>query len=448
MQSSNEFDHVWMPFTWYQDMIDFPPLVISRGKGIHVSDSAGQEYIDAVGSWWVSSFGHNHPVISAAIKKQLDAIEHILMAGFISEPALRLSHLVGELLPRPLCRIFYSDDGSTSVEVALKIALQYHALRKSQACEFVALGGSYHGDTLGAMSVSNIPAYHDLFHERFRGHRSVASPYCYRCPAGKCADTCEAECMAPLERLLDERRGKIAACIFEPMIQGAAGMRVYPAKTLKRIFSLCRRYGVLTIADEVATGFGRTGKLFACEHADEVPDIICLAKGLTGGYVPMGITAVTDQVFDEFKGGFGSDRILCHGHSFTGNPLAAAAACATMELLQKHNIPLSLAPKIERFKAELERFRSYDVVGDVRSIGLIGAIELVRDRTTKEPFPPSRRFAYSVARRALNHGLLIRPLGEVLYFIPAFIITEGQISDMFDRLHLTLKEELNVVTTA
>jgi adenosylmethionine-8-amino-7-oxononanoate aminotransferase len=448
MQSSNAFDHVWMPFTWYQDMIDCPPLVISRGSGIHVFDNKGRHYIDAVGSWWVSSFGHNHPAISAAIKKQLDSIEHILMAGFISEPALRLSHLVSDLLPRPLNRIFYSDDGSTAVEVALKIALQYHALRKSQACEFVALGGSYHGDTLGAMSVSNIPSYHTLFHDRFRSQHCVSSPYCYRCPAGKCAATCDAECMAPLERLLDKRRGHIAACIFEPMVQGAVGMRVYPAKTLKRIFSLCKQYGVLTIADEVATGFGRTGKMFACEHTDEVPDIICLAKGLTGGYVPMGVTAVTEQIFEEFKGGFGSDRILYHGHSFTGNPLAAAAGCATMELLHDHAIPSSIGPLIERFKAEIEQFRSYDVAGDVRSIGLIGAIELVSDRRTKEPFSPSRRFAYSVARRALNHGLLVRPLGEVIYFIPAFIITEDQMGDMFSRLHLALKEELDACPAA
>ena len=443
MQSSNAFDHVWMPFTWYQDMIDRPPLIISRGSGIHVFDNTGRHYIDAVGSWWVSSFGHNHPAISSAIKKQLDSIEHILMAGFISEPALRLSHLVSGLLPRPLNRIFYSDDGSTAVEVALKIALQYHALRKNKACEFVALGGSYHGDTLGAMSVSNIPSHHTLFHERFCRQHSVSSPYCYRCPAGKYAETCDAECMAPLERLLAESRGHIAACIFEPMVQGAAGMRVYPAKTLKRIFSLCKQYEVLTIADEVATGFGRTGKMFACEHTDEVPDIICLAKGLTGGYVPMGVTAVKEHIFEEFKGGFGSDRILYHGHSFTGNPLAAAAGCATMELLRDHAIPLSLGPLIERFKTELEQFRSYDVAGDVRSIGLIGAIELVSDRRTKEPFQPSRRFAHSVARRALGHGLLVRPLGEVIYFIPAFIITEDQMSDMFSRLHLALKEELN-----
>jgi adenosylmethionine-8-amino-7-oxononanoate aminotransferase len=443
MRSSNVFDHIWMPFTWFQDQNDYPPRVIVRGSGIHVFDERGRQYIDAVGSWWVSSFGHNHPAIAEAIKSQIDNIEHILMAGFISEPTLRLSHLLTGLLPPALNRIFYSDDGSTAVEVALKMALQYHALRKSQASEFVGLGGAYHGDTLGAVSVSDIPSYHALFHSRFRKHHSVFSPYCYRCPAGAEAATCGAECMDPLERLFETRHDKIAACIFEPMLQGAAGMRVYPVKVLKRIFSLCRKFNIVTIADEVATGFGRTGKLFACEHADEVPDIICLAKGLTGGYVPMGVTAVKEHIFKEFKGGFGSDRILYHGHSFTGNPLASAAACATMELIRSHDVPRSLSPLIERLKAGLEGFRKYQVVGDVRSIGMIGAIEFVKDRATKEPFGPSRRFAFSIARRALDHGLLVRPLGEVIYFIPAFIITGGQIDDLFARLHLAVQEELD-----
>jgi len=443
MPSSNAFDRLWMPFTCYRDTVDYPPVVIDRGSGVYVYDKAGRELIDGVGSWWVSIFGHCHPHITAAVKNQLDKIEHILMAGFISEPALRLSHLLGDLLPKELTRIFYSDDGSTAVEVALKIALQYHALRGNAACEFVGLGSGYHGDTLGAMSVSNIPAYHSLFHERFKKHHSVDSPYCYRCPKGKQPLTCSAECMDSLEAVFKERHDKIAACIFEPMVQGAAGMRVYPAKVLKRIFSLCEQYDILTIADEVAVGFGRTGKLFACEHAGKTPDIICLAKGLTGGYLPMGATAVKEHIFEEFKGGPGSDRILFHGHSFTGNPLAAAAACASMELIREFDIPASLDKSISSFKKGLESFREYAVVGDVRSIGLIGAIEFVKDKKTKDPFPASDRFAFTIARKALEHGLLVRPLGDVLYFIPAFIITGEQIDAMFSILHRSIKDILN-----
>lgn len=448
MKSLDEYDRLWMPFTYYKDMADYPPVVIERGSGIYVFDIHGRGYIDAVGSWWVSIFGHNHPHITAAVKAQLDKIEHVLMAGFVSEPALRLSHLLGELLPPPLTRIFFSDDGSTAVEVALKIALQYHALRGDNRTEFVSLGGAYHGDTLGAMSVSAIDRYHTLFHERFKKHHSVDSPYCYRCPAGKESASCNAECMDSLAALFEKRHDKIAACIFEPMVQCAAGMRVYPAKALKTIFSLCDRYRVLTIADEVATGFGRTGKLFACEYAEAVPDILCCAKGLTGGYLPMGATAVSERVFEEFKGEFGSPRILHHGHSYTGNPLAAAAACATMELIREYGIPSSIEYAAAHFKQGLESFREYECVGDVRSIGLIGALEFVKDRASKEPFAEQERFAFFVSRKALEFGLLVRPLGDCLYFMPPFTISEEQIDNMFFLMHRAIKEFLHARSSA
>ncbi len=432
-----------MPFTFHGDMRDYPPVIIECGEGLYVYDRAGRRILDAVGSWWVSSFGHCHPHIVAAVREQVARLDHILMAGFVSGPTMRLTGLLAGLLPKELTRIFFSDDGSTAVEVALKIALQYHALRGSSRSEFVGLGSGYHGDTLGAMSVSSIPVYHTLFHERFRKHHSVDSPYCYRCPAGKDAATCNAECMDSLSELLEERGDRIAGCIFEPMLQGAAGMRVYPAKVLKRIFTLCETHGVLTIADEIATGFGRTGKLFACEYAEATPDIMCLAKGLTGGFAPMGITAVRERIFEEFKGEPGSGRILYHGHSFTGNPIAASAACATMELIMQHRIPASLDTITACFRRGLEAFRDYAVVGDIRSIGLIGAIELVKNRATKEQFSSQTRFGFSVAQAALRHGLLIRPLGDVLYFFPAFIITEEQIDEMFSILHCSLKETLS-----
>jgi adenosylmethionine-8-amino-7-oxononanoate aminotransferase len=443
MDNNNDFSKLWMPFTYYQDTVDRPPVVIERGKGIYVYDKTGREYIDGVGSWWTSIFGHCHPRITAAVREQLDKIEHVLMAGFISEPALRLSHLLGGLLPKEVTRIFYSDDGSTAVEVALKIALQYHALCGGRASEFIGLGSGYHGDTLGAVSVSGIPDFHWLFHDRFKKQHLTDAPYCFRCPKGRTPDTCHAECMDSLEEIITKRRGKIAACIFEPMVQGAAGMRVYPAKVLKRIFSLCEQHKILTIADEVFTGFGRTGKLFACEHAGKVPDILCLAKGLTGGYLPMGATAVKEHIFEEFKGGPADGRILYHGHSFTGNPLAAAAACASMEMIKELDIPASLDKSISRFKMGLELFREYPLVGDVRSIGMIGAIEFVKDRKSKEPFPAPDRFAFTVARKALEHGLIVRPLGDVLYFVPAFVITGKQMDAMFSALHHSIKDILD-----
>lgn len=443
MPLASELERIWMPFTYQQDHIDHPPLVIERGQGIHVYDRNGNAYIDAIGSWWVSFFGHNHPQISAAVRAQLDKIEHVLMAGCVAEPTLRLSHLLGSMLPRQITKLFFSDDGSTAVEVALKIALQYHSLKGGNQCEFVALGGAYHGDTLGAMSVGMIPEYHDLFHKRFNKQHGVLSPYCYRCPVGCKASTCIAQCMDPLEALFKQRGNHIAACIFEPMLQGAAGMRAYPAKVLKRIFGLCHTYKILTIADEVATGFGRTGKLFACEYADCAPDMMCLAKGLTGGYLPMGITAVQEHIFEQFSGDFRSGKIFNHGHTFTGNPLAASAACATLQLMLDMNIPSSLEPIISHFHKQLHRlFDDHENVGDIRTIGMVGALELVADRTTKALFPTENRTLFRIAQAGLKHGLLIRPLGNVLYFVPPFIATTQEIDQMLNSAKAAMADVL------
>jgi adenosylmethionine---8-amino-7-oxononanoate aminotransferase len=442
-RESDQFKHLWMPFTYFNDQLEHPPIIIERGSGVYVYDKDGRGYIDAIGSWWTSIFGHNHPFITNAVKAQLDKIEHVMMAGFISEPALRLSQLLGAILPKKLTRIFYSDDGSTAVEVALKIALQYHALRGDTRSEFVSFDGGYHGDTLGAMSVGSIPMYHSLFHERFKKQHFANSPYCYRCPVGCEPVSCNAECMDSLEQILQSKEETIAACIFEPMVQGAVGMRIYPSKVLKRIFSLCRQYNILTIADEVAMGLGRTGKLFACEHAEETPDIMCLAKGLTGGYLPLSATIVTEAIFEEFQGDFGSERIFNHGHTFTGNPLATAAACAAVNLLQISNIPESLHPIIQKFAQRLENFRKYDVVGDIRTLGLVGAIELVKNKKTKEPLKPQSRFAWHVAQKALEHGCIIRPLGDILYFMPPFIMNEEQLDNMISITEKALKDTID-----
>jgi adenosylmethionine-8-amino-7-oxononanoate aminotransferase len=439
----NTFDHLWFPFTCSQDLEKFPPRVIERGQGVYLYDSDGRRYLDAIGSWWVSILGHSHPRITAAVKKQLDMLEHVLMAGFVSRPALELSRLLASMLPKGLDRIFYSDDGSTAVEVALKIALQYWAAKGERRTSFVSLGGGYHGDTLGAMSVGDIPSYHALFHDRFKSQLYTDAPYCYRCPCGKVKETCAAECMESLEKILAERGESVAACIFEPMLQGAAGMHVYPAKVLARIFTACKKYGVLTIADEVATGFGRTGKLFACEHAGVIPDIMCLAKGLTGGYLPMAATVTGEKVYAAFCGDFSAGRELAHGHSFTGNPLAAAAACEALSIIKEEKIPQSLESKAAFFRKKLELFDDIEEIGDIRCIGMIGALEFVADRKTKEPLPINKRIPFRIAQNAIENGVLIRPLGNVLYFFPAYIITEEQIEFMFETTKRAIKDVLN-----
>jgi adenosylmethionine-8-amino-7-oxononanoate aminotransferase len=441
--SADPFNRLWFPFTCADDVRDYPPVVIARGEGVYLFDNKGRRYLDAIGSWWVSVLGHCHPRIIAAVKHQADILEHVLMAGFVSEPALDLSHRLAALLPKDLTRIFYSDDGSTAVEVALKIALQYWAARGAARTAFVSLSGGYHGDTLGAMSVGNIPAYHSLFHRAFKSQWYADAPYCYRCPCGMRKETCGAECMKSLERILDEKGNTIAACIFEPMVQGASGMRVYPAKVLTRLFAACKAHNVLTIADEVATGFGRTGKLFACEYAGVTPDIMCLAKGLTGGCLPMAATVAREDIYAAFCGNHLAGRELAHGHSFTGNPLAAAAACETLAIIREEKIPESLGTKIDFIKKGLETFTNIEAVGDIRSIGMIGAIELVADRKTKQPFPPEKRVPFRIAQKALENGVLIRPLGNVLYFVPPYIITEDQITFMVDVTAKALRDVLH-----
>jgi adenosylmethionine-8-amino-7-oxononanoate aminotransferase len=444
MRSDTRSDtSLWYPFTYFEDAASQPPIVVDRGSGLYLYDKTGKSYLDAIGSWWVSVLGHNHPEITAAVKEQLERLEHVIMAGFITEPALRLPELLGRLLPPGLTRVFYSDDGSTAVEAALKMALQYWALKGENRTRFVAFSGAYHGDTLGAMSVGAIPAYHSLFHERFGAHLFTDPPYCYRCPVGKNPATCNAECMDSLEAILEREGERVAACIFEPMVQGAAGMRMYPAKVLERLFTLCRRYEVLTIADEVAMGFGRTGTMFACDNAGVVPDIMCLAKGLTGGYLPLAATVVKEAIFDEFCGSFPSERIFHHGHSFTGNPLAASAACAALTIFIRDALPRSIHDTMAYFRQQLSRFDTLEIAGDIRSIGMVGAVELVADRTTKRPLAPERRIPYRIARRAVEKGLLIRPLGDVLYFIPAFIITREQIDWMFETTINTIGEVLD-----
>ncbi|MBD3346762.1 MAG: adenosylmethionine--8-amino-7-oxononanoate transaminase [Chitinivibrionales bacterium] len=444
MNSKNDpFPELWFPFTCYQDTIDYPPVVMDHGRGIYLYDEKGKGYVDAISSWWVNILGHNHPDISKAVKEQVDKLEHVLMAGFISRPAAELSHKLSSLLPGGKTRIFYSDDGSTAVEAALKIALQYWALKGERKTGFIALSGAYHGDTLGAMSVGNIPQYHSLFHQRYKRADFALSPYCYRCPLGKEKETCKAECMDSLEDILKEKADTTAACIFEPMVQAAAGMRIYPVKVLKKIFALCKKYSVLTIADEVAVGFGRTGKLFACEHVKEVPDIMCLAKGLTGGYLPLSATVVKESVFDEFCGDAFSGKIFHHGHSFTGNPLAAAAACAALTVIREEDIPRSLGKKIEHFSDQLMNFDTFEIVGDIRSLGMIGALELVKNRDTKEALDPEKRIPFRIAKKALEFGLLIRPLGNVIYFMPAYCINEDEIDNMFYCAQRAIKTVLN-----
>ncbi|MCB9730093.1 MAG: adenosylmethionine--8-amino-7-oxononanoate transaminase [Deltaproteobacteria bacterium] len=439
---SDPHPHLWFPFTYHDDLAAAPPLVIDRGEGVWLYDRDGRAWLDAVGSWWTSLLGHRRPEIVRAVEAQLGRLEHVMMAGFVTEPVLGLAERLARRMPPELGRFFLSDNGSTAVEVALKMALQHWELRGEERPHVIALGGAYHGDTLGAMSVGDIPAYHATFHRLWKGGLFTDPPSCYRCPVGREPMTCAAQCMDSLERLLDAHRGRVAAVIFEPMVQGVAGMRVYPARVLERVFELCERHGVLTIADEVAMGMGRTGRFLATEHSGRVPDIACLAKGLTGGFLPLAVTAVKEHVYAPFRGAAGSGRILHHGHTFTGNPLAAAAACATLDVLEALDLPAALAPLSERFARQLQTFRDIEAVGDIRHLGLVGALELVSDRQTRAPLDPEARIPWRIHRRALDLGLVLRPLGDVLYFMPPLTITAEELDLMLTRARTAIEDVL------
>src|SRR6202795_150665 len=366
--------HLWHPFT--QEGVDPPPLSIRGGKGVFLETQDGRQILDAISSWWVNLHGHSHPAIAQAVAEQAAKLEHVLFAGFSHEPAEELASRLGKVIPAPLRHVFFSDDGSTAVEVALKLALQYwRNCGRPEKRRIVALENAYHGDTMGAMSVSDDSPFTAAFASlRFPVLRTH-SAYCAHCPVGLTRGTCHIECLNKLELLLPEQSAEIAAVIVEPLLQGAGGMIVHPEEFLSGIRRLTADHDVLLIADEVLTGFGRTGKMFACERANVVPDLMCLSKGLTGGVLPMGATVCTDEIHRAFVSSDRS-RTFFHGHSFTGNPLAAAAAVASLEIFGRE-------PVFERIDAiaRIHRERLALIVGhlavaDVRSIGTVAAIEL------------------------------------------------------------------------
>jgi adenosylmethionine-8-amino-7-oxononanoate aminotransferase len=416
---------IWHPFT--QEALDPQPLPIERGEGIYLYTRDGRKLIDAISSWWVNLHGHAHPLIAEAIAEQARKLEHVIFAGFTHDAAEELARGLRRILPQPLERVFFSDDGSTAVEVALKMALQYwRNLGKARKNRFVALEHAYHGDTAGAMSVGADSDFVTAFEElRFPVLR-VPSAHCFRCPVGKQRATCDIDCIEPLARLLEERHDEIAAVIVEPLLQGAGGMIVHPVEFLQRIRKLCTEYDVLLIADEVLTGFGRCGRMFASELAAVVPDVMCLSKGLTGGFLPLAATVCTPAVYDSFRSTDRS-RTFFHGHSYTANPLGCAAAIASLKVFDSE-------PVFERIAAieKIHRQRSpalakHAAVADVRMIGTVMALELKAD----DPgyFSELRPALYDFY---LSKGVLLRPLGNVVYILPPYVITAEQLHYVYD----------------
>ncbi|HYO10070.1 MAG TPA: adenosylmethionine--8-amino-7-oxononanoate transaminase [Tepidisphaeraceae bacterium] len=423
--------YVWHPFThmrqWLAD--DHQPLVIAAAEGMHLIDSDGNRYLDGVSSLWANVHGHRVPEIDAAIRAQLDKVAHTTMLGLASEPAILLAERLVNLAPPGLAKVFYSDAGATATEIAFKLAAQYwYNVGRPEKCEFVGFSEAYHGDTVGAMSVGRTAAFHrPYFPLLFKVHYAP-TPFAYRWDpsatpggggGGGSAEEIKQACLAELERVLATRSGAIAAVCIEPIVQGAAGMIVHPSGFLRGVRELCTKYDVLLICDEVAVGFGRTGRMFACGHEGVSPDLMCVAKGITGGYLPLAATLATQRIFDAFLGEPSDGRTFFHGHTYTGNPLACAAALASLELFQKNDLVRAVQRKSEALSALLDaRVRPLPHVGDVRQKGFMVGIQLVADRATRRPFDAKRRVGAEVCARVRRHGVIVRPLGDVVVLMP------------------------------
>jgi len=434
--------HVWHPCTQQKDHELLPPIPVSRGEGVYLFDIDGNRYIDGVSSWWVNLFGHNHPRLNRALVEQASKISHHIFAGFTHEPAVTLASRLSALAPGDLNRVFFSDNGSAAVEVALKMSFQYwQQTGKPNKTRFVSLTDAYHGETLGALSVGGCDLYRETYRAILMEGFQVRAPDCFRCPYGLQRTDCDAECFEHLEALVAREHDRIAAVIVEPLIQGAAGMRIYSPVYLRKLRRLCDAFGVHYIADEIAVGFGRTGRMFANEHAGVSPDLMCLSKGITGGYLPLAVTLTTDEIYRGFYDDYATLRAFLHSHSYTGNPLACAVAVEVQRIFEEERILESLEPAIDTLRRSKSRFEALPHVGEFRCCGLVAAAEMVEDKERKTPFPWQERRGLAVYRRALAKGALLRPLGNVIYFMPPLTIREEELSRLLDIAFEAIAEE-------
>lgn len=434
--------YLWHPFTQMQSYIQEEPLIIERGEGSYLIDLKGKRYLDGVSSLWVNVHGHRKKELDEALKAQVDKIAHSTLLGLANVPSILLAKKLIDFSPPGLEKVFYSDCGATAVEIALKIALQYWQQKEGgkhrRKTKYISLAQAYHGDTVGAVSVGGISLYHGIFQPLLFSCFYAPSPYCYRCPLGLEKKSCGLACINKLEELLAQRHEEIAAVIIEPLVQAAAGMIVAPPGYLRRVRELCTKYKILLIADEVAVGFGRTGKMFACGHENVSPDIMCLAKGITGGYLPLAATLTTTEIYSAFLGE--TNKTFFHGHTYTGNPLACAAALANLELFAKENIIAKLQPKIELIRRGLSRFNNLSHVGEIRQKGIMVGIELVEDKVTKKPYPPELIMGHQVIMQARKNGLIIRPLGDVIVLMPVLAMNEEELSRLLDITYRSIQE--------
>ena len=407
-----------------KDYEDLKPIVIKKGEGVYLYDTEGKKYLDVISSWWCNLLGHCNPKINEAIKKQVDELEHVIFANFTHTQAINLCERLSKILPKGLCKFNFTDNGSSAIEAAMKVSFQYHEQTGNpQKTRFMALTEAYHGETIGALSVGDCDLYTKLYKPILMDIVRIQGPDCYRCPYGKIRENCNCECFAKAEETFAKYGNETAAILVEPLLQGSAGMKVYPPLYLKKLRTLCDKYNVHLIADEIATGYGRTGKMFAFEHAGVSPDIMCLSKGLTGGYMPMALFVTTQKIYDAFYADYNTGKAFMHSHTYSGNPLACSAANAVLDILEDGTVLKHAQENAIYFNNMIkEKFLSHPNVGEVRHIGLINAIELVEDKQSKKPFDSKLRIGYQIYKKALMEGVILRPLGNVIYFNPPLIM--------------------------
>ncbi|MBF0465952.1 MAG: adenosylmethionine--8-amino-7-oxononanoate transaminase [Nitrospirae bacterium] len=449
--------HIWHPFTQMKDWINDTPIVIAEGHDCFIKDTYGRWYIDGVSSLWVNIHGHGKKEINDALINQLTKISHSTLLGLANVPSTELAgkliSLVGEHLKTDkLNKVFYSDNGSTAVEAALKMAFQYtqHTKKCADDALFVTLENGYHGDTIGAVSAGGIDLFHKTYAPLLFKTVKTPSPYCFNCSHGVVSnqtDTpskyrCNAEgefpCLRELRHILGNLKGNVAAVLIEPLIQAASGMITSPVGYLRGVRDLCTEFDTLLIADEVATGFGRTGTMFACEREGVVPDILCLSKGITGGYLPLAVTIATETVYNAFLGEFAEKKTFFHGHSYTGNQLGCAAALASLEIFEKEHVLANLKPKIKILRDWLNSIFNHPNVGDVRVCGMMAGVELIKDKASMEPFSFEEKAGWQVAYEARKRSVFIRPLGNVLVIMPPLSISEENLLAMLIRIEKSI----------
>ena len=429
-----DLKHVWHPCTQMKDHEGAIPLIpIRRGEGAWLEDYDGRRYLDAVSSWWVNLFGHANPAINAAVRAQLESLEQVILAGFTHEPVIALSEELTALAPAGLTRCFYADNGSSAVEVAIKMSFHYwRNLGRSRKRRFVTLANSYHGETLGALAVGNVELYKEIYRPLLMEVLTVPSPDCFgRAPGVSWAEHSRAQ-FAHMEATLAAHAHEISAVIVEPLVQCAGGMRMYDPIYLTLLRAACDRHQVHLIADEIAVGFGRTGTLFACEQAGIRPDFMCLSKGLTAGYLPLSTVLTTEEVYAAFYDEYEKLNAFLHSHSFTGNPLACAAARACLRLFREQQVLESNRALAAHLGARAGTLADHPHVAEVRQCGMIVAAELVRDKAARTPYPWSERRGLTIYRHALKRGVLLRPIGNVVYFMPPYVVTPADIDLMFE----------------